>query len=387
MRSYKFRLYPSKIQERLFNYHIWLSKELWNELLEVNKKKYEEERRFFSKEEMQLMVKNTELYSQTAQVVSHRLYNAIWRTVKLRKQGTEYGFPRFKSFDRMKSLNYPQSGFILGEKLKVTPFGDISIKKHRKIKEIIKTLTLKREASGKWFAIFCVQEEKRPPKENKGEKVGIDLGLTNFAVLSNGKVIVNPRYFRKHEKHLASLQKRLSRCKKDSKNRKKAKLKVAVEHERISNCRSDFHHKLSHELVNSYSFIALEALKSKEMAEHNFGKSIHDAGWNMFANMFVYKAEGAGCEIVFVNPRNTSKECNCCGTVVAKTLSDRIHECPICGLRIDRDVNAARNILNRATAGTAGSNASGDETAVSSRKEEATDSSGGSSRNYFKSIF
>jgi len=272
----------------------------------------------------------------------------------------------------MKSLAYPQFGFSLWEKLKVTPLGEISIKKHREIKGMIKTLTLKREASGKWFAIFSVQEEKHFPKENKGEKVGIDLGLINFAALSNGKIIGNPRHFRKHEERLALLQRNLSKHKKGSRNKKRAKLKVAVEHEKISNCRSDFLHKLSNEFVNSYSLIALEALKSKEMAEQNFGKSIHDAGWNKFANMIAYKAEGAGCRIVFVDPRNTTKECSCCGAVVEKKLSERMHSCPLCGLTMDRDVNAAINILKRATAGTAGSNASGDETAVSSRKEDTT---------------
>ena len=372
MRAYKFRLYPSKAQEKQLKAHLWESKELWNELLEANKKKYDSEGKFLSKEEMQMMVKNTVLYSQVAQVLSHRLYNAVWRMVRSKKQEKECGFPRFKPFDRMKSLVYPQSGFSLWEKLKVTPFGEISIKKHREIKGIIKTLTLKREASAKWFAIFSVQDEKRPPKENKGERVGIDLGLTNFAVISNGRLIKNPRHFRKHEEHLALLQRNLSKRKKGSRNRKKVKLKVAVEHERISNSRTDFLHKLSNELVNSCSLLALENLNSKEMAENKFGKSIHDAGWNMFANFLAYKAEGAGCKVMFVNPRNTTKECSCCGAVVEKTLSERTHNCPFCGLSIDRDLNAAVNILTRATAGTAGSNASGDETAVSSRKEDAT---------------
>jgi putative transposase len=367
MRAYKFRLYPSKTQEKELNTHLWLSKEQWNEMLELVKELYKNHGKFPTKRTLMEFVKHSGLYSQTAQAVANRLNDALWKKI-----GQKAGFPRFKSFDRMKSLNYPQFGFSLGKKLKVTPFGEISIKKHRDIKGVIKTLTLKRAASGKWFAIFCVQEEKRPPKENKGEKVGIDLGLTNFAAFSNGKVIENPRHFRKHEERLALLQRNLSKHKKGSRNKKRAKLKVAVEHERISNSRSDFHHKLSHELVNTYSLIALEALKSKEMAERNFGKSINDAGWNKFANMLVYKAEGAGCEVVFVNPRNTTKECSCCGAVVEKTLSDRTHTCPFCGLRIDRDLNAARNILTRATAGTAGSNASGDETAVSSRKEDAT---------------
>ncbi len=336
-------------------------------MLEFVKEFYKNFEKFPTKSALMEFVKHSGLYSQTAQAVANRLYDSVWK-----KSGPKAGFPRFKSFDRMKSLYYPQFGFFLGKKLKVTPFGEISIKKHREIKGFVRTLTLKREASGKWFAIFCVQKEKHFPKENRGEKVGIDLGLTNFAALSNGIIIRNPKHFKKHEERLASRQKRFSRCKKGNRNREKAKLKIAVEYERISNCRSDFLHKLSNGLVNSYSLIALEALRSKEMAEHRFGKSIHDAGWNMFANMLVYKAEGAGCEVMFVDPRNTTKGCSCCGAVVEKKLSDRTHACPFCGLTMDRDINAARNILNRATAGTAGSNASGDEIAISSRKEDAT---------------
>ncbi|MCX6778180.1 MAG: transposase [Candidatus Micrarchaeota archaeon] len=370
MRAYKFRLYPSKAQEKTLNSHLWTAKELWNNLLGANKKRYGEEGTFISKLEMQRMVKNSGLHSQVAQTLSHRLHNALWRMVKLKKQGKSCGFPRFKSFDRMKSLLYPQSGFSLGKKLKVTTFGEIPIRKHREIKGKIKTLTLKRESSGKWFSIFCFQEEKGQPKQNSGEKVGIDLGLSNFAALSDGKIIGNPRHFRKHEKRLASSQRRLSRCENSSRNRKRAKLKVARVHERIANCRRDFLHKLSSELVNSYSFIALENLKSKEMAKRNFGKSIYDAGWSRFASMLAYKAEGAGCKIEFVNPENTTKECSSCGAVVEKELSERTHACPFCGLFLDRDINAARNILKRATAGTAGSNASGDETRVSSVKEE-----------------
>ncbi|MCX6777983.1 MAG: RNA-guided endonuclease TnpB family protein [Candidatus Micrarchaeota archaeon] len=370
MRAYKFRLYPSKAQEKTLNFHLWVSKDLWNSLLETNKKKYNEEGRFLSKVEMQKMVKNSGLHSQVAQTLSHRLYNALWRMVKLKKQGKECGFPRFKSPDRMKSLYYPQSGFSLGKRLRVTPFGGLSIKQHREIKGKIKTLTLKRESSGKWFAIFCVREDKEQQKKNCGEKIGIDLGLTNFAALSDGKIIKNPRHFRKHEERLASSQRRLSRCEKGSRNRKKAKLKVARVHEKIANCRSDFLHKLSSELVNAYSLIALENLRSKEMAEGNFGKSIHDAGWRKFADMLAYKAEGAGCKVEFVSPEGTTKECSSCGAVVEKALSERMHTCPFCGLFVDRDINAARNILKRATAGTAESNASGDETRVSSVKED-----------------
>jgi len=370
MRTYKFRIYPSKMQETEMCKHLWIEKELWNNLLEANKRNYLEEKKFLTKKELQKMVKDKGIYSQVAQTLSHRLHKAIWRMVKLRKQGKECGFPRFKNIDRMKSLNYPQFGFSLGNKLKVTPFGEINIKKHREIKGKIKTLSLKKEASGKWFATFCVEQEPKKTMQNKGEKVGIDLGLITFATLSDGTAIKNPRHLKKYEDRLAWQQRILSRKKRGSTNRKNAKLKVARLHEKVSNARADFLHKLSTQLVRSYSLIALEKLASRNMAEQNFGKFINDAGWNMFANMLRYKAEETGCEVVFVNPKNTTQECSSCGIIVPKDLSCRVHNCS-CGLTIDRDLNAARNILIKATEGHSESNACGDETIVSPLKQEA----------------
>ncbi len=300
-----------------------------------------------------------------------RLNKSIWRMVALRKKGKECGFPRFKSFDTIKSLHYPQSGFWLGKKLKVTPFGEISIKQHRTIWGIIKTLSLKREPSGKWFAVFCVEETPTITAANHGSRVGIDLGLKTLATLSNGTVIKNPRHLKKHEERIAKVQRLLSRAKRGSKNRQKAKRKVAVAYEKIANTRAGFLHKATILLVKSYSLIAMESLASQEMAEQKFGKSINDAGWGMFANMLRYKAESAGCEVVFVNPENTTQECSRCHGIDKKDLTMRVHDCPFCNLAMDRDLNAARNILIRATAGHAGSNASGDEPIGSSVKEEA----------------
>ncbi|MBI3413186.1 MAG: IS200/IS605 family element transposase accessory protein TnpB [Candidatus Aenigmarchaeota archaeon] len=371
MRTYKFRIYPSKKQVTQMKEHLWIEKNLWNMLLEANKKKYDETKKFLTKNEMQTMVKDSGLYSQVAQTLSHRLQKALWRMVKMRKQGKECGYPRFKSIDRIKSLNYPQAGFSLDKKLKATPFGEINIKKHREIEGKIKTLTLKRESSGKWFATFCIETEPQTPKINQGEQVGIDLGLTKFAVLSNKEVIKNPRHPEQYEKKLALLQQRLSKKKKGSKNRKRAKHRVALLHEKVANTRTDFLHKTSTRFVNTYSLIALEKLASKEMSEQNFGKQINDAGWNTFANMISYKAESAGCKIVFVDPKNTTKMCSNCGELVEKELSERVHNCPSCGLSIDRDLNAARNILIRATVGQTGSNACGDVTTVPSLKQEA----------------
>jgi putative transposase len=360
MRAYKFRIYPSKKQEELLNHHLWLAKNLWNEMLEHSKQTYKDFGYFPTRNTLQLMVKNTGLFSQTQQEVAHRVYNSLMRVFKLRKKGVECGFPRFKSFDRMKSLHYPQYGFgfWLDRKLRVTPFGEIAIKKHREIKGKIKTLALKRESSGKWFAVFSVEEEKSTKKENKGEAVGIDLGLKTFATLSNGMKIENPRHLMKHEDRLAFIQRKFSRKKKRSKSRKRAKVRIARLYEKVADTRKDFLHKISTHRVNDYSFIALEKLASKEMSEENYGKQINDAGWNMFANMLAYKAEGAGCRVVFVDPRDTSKMCSGCGNIRNDlTLRDRVYKCPSCGLSTDRDINAARNILTRATPGQGGSNA------------------------------
>jgi putative transposase len=374
MRAYKFRIYPSKKQEEQMSRYLWVSKELWNELLEHCKQTYKDFGYFPTKNTLQFMVKNYGLYSQAEQEVAHRVYNSVMRVFKMRKRGAGCGFPRFKSIDRMKSLHYPQyeTGFWLDKKLKVTPFGEIAIKKHREIKGRIKTLTLKRESSGKWFAVFCVDTPKEIPKENKGGVVGIDLGLKTFATLSNGMRINNPRHLMKYEDRLAFIQRKFSRKERRSSNRKRAKVRIARLHEKISDTRRDFLHKTTTDLVNIYSFIALEKLASQEMAEENYGKQINDAGWNMFANMLAYKAEGAGCRVVFVDPKDTSKMCSRCGNIRNNlTLWDREYNCPNCDLSTDRDLNAACNILIRATPGQGGSNASGNVAIATSMKEEA----------------
>ena len=352
-------------------HHLWVSKELWNEMLTFTKEIYGHHGKFPTKTSLREFVRNSGLFSQVGQELVDRLYDALHKKIKMKRNGVKCGFPRFKSIERMKSLHYPQFGFELGEKLRVTPFGELSIVKHRRIAGKIKTLTLKREPTGKWFACFAVEQEKVLPRENNGKKVGVDLGLKSLAMLSDGTVISNPRHLLEHEERLAFLQRRLSRARKRGTNRLKAKLRVAMVHERISNMRKDFLHKTSVQLVNNYSFIALEKLASQEMAERQFGKQINDAGWNMFANMLAYKAEEAGCQVVFVNPRDTTKECSNCQGLTKKELRERMHNCQFCGLSMDRDLNAARVILKRATVGTTGSNASGDVAVATSMKEDA----------------
>jgi len=357
MKAYKFRIYPSKTQEKELMRHLWIAKNLWNELLAHAKQTYKNYGRFPTRDSLQIMTKGSGLYSQAQQEIAHRVEKAIWKFCRLRKAKKKAGFPRFKSLDRMKSIAYVQKGFCLGAKLGVTPFGEISIVKHRQIEGRIKTLSLKRESSGKWFAIFCAEEQAKNSKLNRGPGVGIDLGLRTFASLSDGTAIANPRHIKKYEDGLSILQKRLMRKKKKGKNRKKAKLRFARMYEKLKNTRRDFLHKASKQLTEAYSLIALEDLSCQEMAETRLGKQINDAGWNTFASMLCYKAENAGGRVVFVDPRGTTKTCSRCGRVQEVPLSARVYACKGCGMAKDRDLNAAENILARATAGHAGSDA------------------------------
>ena len=359
IRAYRFRLYPNRLQAETLNHHLWLSKELWNRMLDYSKSKYKREGKFASKKELREIVKRQGLFSQVAQELVDRLVDATWRFVRLKKAGEDCGFPRFKSFERMKSLCYPQMGFrIVGNCLKVTPFGEMKLKLHRSVKGKVKTLVLKRESSGKWFAIFT-SEEPATSRLNQGVQVGVDLGLSKLAVVSDGSVIANPRYIKKHERKIALLGRGLSKKKRGSRNRVKAKVKLAGAYEKLANSRLDFLHKTSRSLVNRYSVISLENLNIKGMVQEKFGKQIYDAGWGLLASMLCCKAESAGCKVVFVNPQGTTQQCSRCGVVVPKTLADRVHNCPGCGLVLDRDLNAARNILKRCTVGHTEINACG----------------------------
>lgn len=371
-RAWKFRLYPNKEQANKMQTHLWLSKNLWNDGLELAKQIYRDYEKFPTRQTYQEISKNSGLYSQAAQDVCIRLDLALKAKVRRKKAGLKGGFPRFKSVERVKSLHYPQAGFKLtpNKKLKVSPFGLINIRLHRPVEGKIKTLTLKREPTGKWYAALTSETETRAVPKNNGSQVGIDLGLKFFATLSDGTTIRNPRHLRKYEARLAFVQRQKDLKKKGSKNRNKARRKMAILYEKVKNTRRDFLHKLSHKLVHSHSLIALEDLSSQEMAERQFGKSINDAGWSEFIAMISYKAESAGSGFALVNPENTTKECSRCGVLTKKDLNERQHDCLSCGLSMDRDLNAAINILTRATGGTPGSNASGDGVICPSLKEE-----------------
>ncbi len=350
-RAWQYRLYPSKAQEQQLNSYLYECKDLWNSLLEYTKTYYEETGKFPTRKQLYLLTKETPLFSQVAQNVADRLSKSLKGMIAKKKAGRKAGFPRFKPIERMKSFTYPQFGFKLRERLELSGMGSIAVKRHRDVQGEIKTLTIKKSPSGKWFAIFTSEVEETPPKKKQGPVVGIDLGVEHFAYLSDGTIIENPKHLKQAEEKLKERQRHLSRKKKNSKNRRKARLKVALAHERLTNKRRDFLHKTSRMLVKKYSVIALENLNIVGLARGFLAKYVLDCGWAELLSMLIYKAEEAGSEVMLVEPAHTTQRCSSCGLVQKKSLAERWHDC-LCGAAMHRDLNAAINILSRATGGT-----------------------------------
>jgi len=355
-KSFKYRIYPTKSQRSRMERTLDLCRWVYNQTLAYRKNAWEQDNKSVSKfdtynklpawkvEKPEL----AEVHSQVLQNVQERVdlaFKAFFRRVKL---GEKPGYPRFKGRGWYDSFTFPQSGFkLVSGKLRLSKIGDVKIKLHRPIEGKIKRLTIRRTSTGKWFACFSVEIDDPPkPPWKDGSMVGIDVGLESFATLSNGEKIDNPRFFRSEEKALAKAQKRLSKCEKGTPERRKALKVVQRIHERIANRRYDFAHQVSHNLVERFGLIAFEDLSITNMLKnHCLAKSISDAAWRMLVTITSYKAESAGSIVVLVDPRNTSQLCSRCGLKVNKSLSDRVHECPQCGLVMDRDENAAINIL------------------------------------------
>ena len=259
-------------------------------------------------------------------------------------------FPRFKSKHGKQSLTYPQNVKIEGDKqLKFPKIGLVYAKIQRKIDHILKTVTITKTPSGKYYASILFEDGiEKPPSKTEGKAIGIDLGLIHFAITSDGNKFDNPRWLAKHEKNLKVKQQRLSRRQKGSSNRNKARLAVAKIHEKIASCREDFLHKLSRRIVNENQVICLENLNVKGMVKnHNLAKAINQVGWGMFCTMLKYKTELDGKvdqEVDRFFP--SSKTCNVClNQVKSLPLDIRYWDCNNCGTKhIDRDINAAKNI-------------------------------------------
>jgi putative transposase len=360
IKTYKYRLYPTRKQRDKLDWTLETCRILYNSCLVDRKNSYEQTGKSLSYGKQAGILKHDKLiipylkdiHSQVLQDVLIRVdkaYKAFFR--RLKEKNGKAGHPRFKPEGRYDSVTYPQSGFSIDTqsnqiKIVLSKIGHIKLKYHRSINGNIKTCNIKKEID-KWYACFSVEYEPATKKTVISTVLGIDVGLSSFATLSDGDPIDNPRYLIKSEEKLIKKQKQLSHKTKGSNNRRKARIAVAIAHKKVSNQRKDFQHKASRWIVDSYDAVGAEDLQIRNMVKnHCLSKSIHDAGWGQFLSYIEYKAEEAGILFMKVNPRNTSQEC-ICGYPVPKSLSDRTHSCPQCGLIAPRDYVSAVIVKQR----------------------------------------
>lgn len=355
MKTFKYRLRPSKNQRTQLIHTLDVCRWVYNETLATRKNAWEQEKKPLSLYDTNKLLtlwkrehpELTAVHSQVLQNVQERVDLAFKAFFCRVKAGRTPGYPRFRGYGRYDSFTFKQSGFqLLDNGLLLSRIGVVKIVLHRPVEGRLKTLTIQRDTVGNWYACLACEVEPEPLPCND-LAIGIDVGLETFAALSNGDRIANPRFFRQDEKTLAKAQRNLSAAGKGTSERTRRRKAVAHIHQRIANRRRDFAHKRSRDLVNSFGLLAFEKLHIKTMLQnHCLAKSIADAAWNQLIKYTTYKAENAGRVVVLVDPCNTSKVCSAgCGTLVEKSLSVRVHACPVCGLVIDRDQNAAINIL------------------------------------------
>jgi putative transposase len=375
-RAFKFRLYPNVNQRRELEIMLETHRRLYNEFLAQRKAAYDTEKKTLKSAEQSRWYTDThgiratdpspwyrKLNRQSVQGLLKRLDRAFQAFFRRVKAGQKPGYPRFKGcdhFDGFEFLNYGKTyGIQLdGNHLNLKHVGQIKVKLHREIRGTIKTVAVKRE-SDKWYVVFSCDLGEVAVEPSVNPPVGIDMGLKHFFSKSDGtKPEPNPRYLNDALPELRRRSRAVSRKKRGGKNRRKAVKRLAAIHAKVRNLRGEHHHQTALKLVRRYGFIAVERLDIKGMLEERgastksgtrrLNRAISDAAWGGFVDTLRCKAESAGVSVVDVDPRGTTQGCSGCGRIVPKTLRDRWHECPHCGLSLDRDENAARNILARA---------------------------------------
>ena len=360
----KVRIYPTIEQQIILSQHFGCARWWWNYALNQCIDTYKETGKGLTRSSLNSMLPKLkkaeetqwlkECYSQVLQAVSLNLTTAYKNFFQGRAR-----FPRFKSKKRRQSIQYPQNVKVIDGCLKFPgKVGIVKAKLHRELVGEIKTVTISMTSSGKYFASILTELDGDTPlsspllgrTQGGGKVAGVDLGIKDFAIVNDGKKTskcANPRHLQQHEKNLARKQKKLSRKQKGSNTRNKARKIVARVHERISNVRQDYLHKLSRKLVDDNQVIVVENLNTKGMVRnHNLAKAISDAGWGMFVNFLSYKLEKEGKVLVEIARWfPSSKTCsNCLYQVSEMPLDIRMWKCPNCGVHHDRDENAAKNI-------------------------------------------
>ncbi|NES25483.1 MAG: transposase [Symploca sp. SIO3E6] len=294
------------------------------------------------------------IHSQVLQEVSQRVELAFDRWLKGDCNGKRAGKPRFKGKGQYKTFTYKQfkQHHFVGNKIKLSKIGEVKVIVHRPIPDgfKIKTISVTKKADG-YYVTLSLEAQTIPdiiPIDQVSNPVGIDMGLKSFLIKSDGTNVEIPQYYRKAQKRLRKVQKSVSRKKPGGRNRRKAVARLGKAHKKVADTRKDFHFKTAKSLLDNHDLVVYETLNIKGLAKSKLAKSILDAGWGQFLSILSTKAANAGLLTVAVNPRNTSQNCSNCGQKVPKKLKERIHSCPKCGYTEDRDVNAARNILNLA---------------------------------------
>lgn len=330
-------LYNLTLEQRIHNFkyrHISLSKYQQMKDLPTLKKAFPE----FNK-----------VPSQTLQEVVERVdkaYQGFFRRIKV---GEKAGYPRFKGINRYDSFTLKQCGWKLQDnKFTIAKIGTFKIILHRPIQGTIKTITIRKTLTDKWYIAFFCDNVPTKPLPKTGRTIGIDVGCESFLTDSNGNKVANPRFLKKSQDILKARQQRLSAKIKGSNRRNKARILVAKIHEKIQNQRTDFHFKTANQLLGENDIVCIEKMKSWN-SFRGLTRSMRDVAWFNFFNILRFKAEYAGREVIEVNPKGTSQRCSRCNKEVPKDLSVRVHSCPFCHLILNRDHNAALNILKLGT--------------------------------------
>ena len=352
LKAYKYRIYPDAEQMQFFAKCFGCVRFVYNRMLSDRIEHYNLTGKSLNntpaqyKSEFTWLKEVDSLALANAQMNLNTAYRNFFRD-------KSNGFPKFKSkknnnfsytTNNQKGTVYVENGYIKLPKLK----SPVKIRQHRSFEGVIKSCTISKAPSGKYHISILVETEiqKLPASDMR---VGIDVGIKDFAVLSNGESYKNPKHLRKSEKRLAKLQRDLSRKQIGSSNRNKARIKVAKLHEKIANQRMDFLHKKSTEIIRKNQAIIIEDLKVKNlMKNHNLAKSIAEVSWSRFREMLDYKSRWYGRELIIAPPDYPSSQlCSDCGNRSSQTkdLACRVYICPECGLEIDRDYNASLNLL------------------------------------------
>ncbi|NEO34876.1 MAG: transposase [Moorea sp. SIOASIH] len=295
-----------------------------------------------------------DIHSQVLQDVVKRVKLTFDRFLIGDSSGKRSGKPRFKPLSRYRTFTYPQikQSCLQGNRIDLPKLGKIKVVLHRQIPDgfKIKTVSISKKADGLYVTLSL--EDKTVPEIktdiNPHLIIGIDVGLKDFLTTSSGETVTIPQHYRKAQKRLRLIQKKVSRREKGGNRRLKAIKLLAKQHQKVANKRKDFHFKTANQLLSKYDVIAHETLNVKGLARTKLALSVLDAGWSSFLSILTNKAENAGLLVVPVSAHNTSQNCSSCGEKVPKKLHIRWHDCPHCGCSLDRDHNAAINIKNRA---------------------------------------